>query len=69
MWFLGLSMRLDDSYETCGLVLLETNDNRFERTGLFTVGVEHLTQNPSYAQRQLMAHWGDDYEVRTVTIR
>ena len=67
LWLLGLSMRPRDSYETCGLILLETSDNRYERAGLFYIGSEYYGGKHSDVRR-FADHWGDDYEVRAVTI-
>lgn len=70
LFFLGLSMRPEDKYETCGLVLLETADNQYERFGLFKVGAaDDLIAIPSWHQQVATESWGSDYEVKTVSIR
>jgi hypothetical protein len=66
--FLGLSMRPTDRYETCGLVLLETGDGRYERAGLFEVGRDGLSSNQTHPQLVAMSRWGEDYQIRTITI-
>lgn len=67
LFFLGLSMRAADSYETCGLVLLKSGDRRYERVGLYQVG-DDLTRNVSAAQRSALSRWGKNYEVQTISI-
>jgi hypothetical protein len=67
LWLLGLWMRPGDSYETCGLILLETSDGRYERAGLFHIGSEYYG-GKHLEVRRFGDHWGDDYEVRAVTI-
>jgi hypothetical protein len=70
LFFLGLSMQPGDKYETCGLTLLETADNQYERFGLFKVGAaDDLIAIPSWHQQVATERWGNDYEVRTVSIR
>lgn len=67
LWLLGLSRRAGDSCETCVLILLETSDNHYERVGLFRIGSEYYGGKHFEVQR-FGDHWGDDYEVRAVTI-
>ena len=64
LFFLGLSMRPRDHAETSGLVLLKIGDGRYERIGVFSID-NHLE---TFRDRCAISHWGDDYEVKTISI-
>ena len=64
LFFLGLSMRPRDHAETSGLVLLEIGDGRYERIAVFSIDDHSKTFRDRYAT----SHWGDDYEVKTISI-
>jgi hypothetical protein len=68
LFFLGLSMRPTDRFETSGLVLLETGDGRYERVGLFEVGRDRISNVSTNAQLDAISRWGGDYQIQTISI-